>query len=361
MYMTVAALNPSSSRDPSYMEALLYVHQVEAIEAANHKARKAFDFIDRQAGGGLHSLLLTTPPSSLALYSPPKKRSRPQSMMLHIADEPGANPLRQSLADDLSDLDDDENDDSIRHHDDDDSDDSDESISHSLREEPPAPRDFHDSGSSSNNSPFNISRGETHPTQAKRQRPSELGNASYQELQDEVIRLRETVQMCYRSLVSVTQNADVKVQKLELQVLYLERKLEDEKTITSKLSISNQSLRKELQEVFRQAKDANDQTKCRKMVQLHQRELTVEKHLNSLLVARNQAVKQNTALKRMLLQTCPDCRSELPLKNAMRQPAHDSTRPALEPSGPSLMTTPSTTNVSRENTTTADRFRANSL
>ena len=309
-----------------YLEALLCIHQVEAIEEGRRKTQRALQKLEQSPEGGLPDSLHETAPSN---------------NMLHMSDDdmvdvpPTPRLTRTSLADDLTDQEDDEN--ASLHQQQSDE----ESISHSLQQDPVSPLSFlHDSNSSSiSNSHRNVSRGQ-HPTRAKKQRPSDLEEMSHADLQEEVLRLRETVQTCQRSMLAIQENADTKIQKLELQVLFLERKLADEEAITSKLSVSNQSLRRELQAAFVEAKDSQDSRKCRKMVNLHQRELTTEKHLNSLLVARNQAVKQNTQLKRMLLQTCQDCRNRLPLKKAKQpQPPQRSTSVDSVSTPPASMST----------------------
>ena len=174
------------------------------------------------------------------------------------------------------------------------------------------------SGSLSSTSLLSITSRDTHPVAAKRSPPSDLDAFSRQEMQDEIARQQETIQACYRALLSVKKNADLKEQHLELKVLFLERKLADEKVLTSSLQTSNQLLKRELQAAFTEAKIQDDKQKMKKMISLHQKEVTMEKHLNSLLKDRNNAVHQNTLLKRMLLQTCHDCRNKLPIRKARK-------------------------------------------
>lgn len=341
-------------------EADLFLQQIAVIERLNKQARKALSFVDEQSKRGLESRLLWTPASTIpnneSLPPPIRSLLLPMLRAKEFDDMPVSSP--QSLADELTDPEEDEEDgeekeenESVRNDDHNDTDYEDDGSEHDAQpyriggsdnslyidhwilrpvdEESTPVRHAH--VHELNSLPvFSRAAGDQsmaegiRPTQIKRKRPSTIVDTRTINDSDEVYRLRETVRMCYHSLVSITRNADIKLQKLQLQILCLEQKLADEQTINSKLTISNESLRRELQAVFHTAQDPGDVDRHHRMVDMRQRELTVEKHLNSLLVARNHATKQSTQLKRMLLQTCMDCRSRLLNQSTQKTDEHES-------------------------------------
>ena len=244
------------------LEALLYIHQIQAIQDTNKRVRQARKFATQQ-GEGLAPLLK----ESLEYLM---KTSPLQDMMgTDKEQDPVEAMARQDGAQQTSPL---------------------TVLPESLTER------------------FNASSSTcSRPENDTSKQPALDNDKQQQEL------LQQTVMACYQSLLHVQQNAHLKIQQLELQILELQHLLADERARTSQLSVVNQSLRRELQAAFINAK-TSDKRKFKKLVALNQRELQVEKHLNSLLAARNQAVHQNTALKRLLLQTCPDCQSQLPRK-----------------------------------------------
>lgn len=134
--------------------------------------------------------------------------------------------------------------------------------------------------------------------------------SSLEELRDEAMRLRDAARTCFTSLQSVQKNADLKVQHLEFKILFLQHKLTNEQNLRTSLQASHQSLKGQLQATFMQARDHDDKRTMKKMIRRHEKEVTMEESLKVLLKARNDAVHQNTLLKRMLLQTCYDCRNE---------------------------------------------------
>ena len=333
----LSSSSPTARTNTYQLEAQLRIHQVQAIEQANLHTERVLSNSSSPLAGASTRLVDKTSVArpmfpSLADDLSTEHQDDDQDSLHSVTDDPGDTDAPEQAELNQSNREDDD----------------DDSISQSLLRETATSQQqqrqpqqsslssssstalsysLHDSNSSgcsgsstqqhTANSPRNVSRRHRHrQSQAKKQRPDDLENIPHEQLQQEVKALRQTVQDCYRALVMVQRNADAKLQQVQLENLYLERKLADEQAITSKLSVSNTSLRRELQAAFVQAKQAKDSRKCRKMVHLHQRELTVEKHLNSLLQARNQAVKQNTTLKRMLLQTCTDCRNQLPLKKS---------------------------------------------
>lgn len=130
---------------------------------------------------------------------------------------------------------------------------------------------------------------------------------------DERGRLRQSVRICAEALVAVKLHAAVKIQHLQLQVVALQQELAEASGILSKLSVENDTLRRQIDEM---QKDTMPQLggvhKFRNV------DLTAETHLNSLLLSRNQVIQENTNLKKMLLHTCPSCRERLPLRKAQR-------------------------------------------
>jgi len=327
--MTATTENPDfdSHSASDYLQAQLHLQQAELVETANGELRKAHRYIDRKGVVKVYNILSHLQQEEKLPIDDKRDHSTSESSsadnLLPMTGVSGGQQVNrhshrseQALADDLSDHDETDNNSELDRNEDESDNDSMSAFVQKTRNDFP----LHHSSNRTNKCIISCFEQENHPTSRDLNQISDLNSASRQELQKEIIQLREALQTCCKSLVSIKLNADVKIQKLQLQVVYLERKLSDEQAKTSKLSVSNQSLRREMQAAYHEAENANDILKCRKMIALHQRELTVEKHLNSLLVARNHVVKQNTELKRMLLQTCPDCREKLPLKRARNPP-----------------------------------------
>jgi hypothetical protein len=174
----------------------------------------------------------------------------------------------------------------------------------------------------------------SHPLGPTNHRDRQFQNR-IQELEAENRRIREAVSACSTAARQVQANSDLKVTQLELELAHLQEQLSEEKAINAKVVVLNQSLRKQLNEAaagILQKKHGSleDKHKFVNFMQLHQRELTVEKHLNGLIVTRNQAVKESTALKRMLLETCYECRQRLPFRRGRVVTIKDENR--IEPS-----------------------------
>jgi hypothetical protein len=367
--MVVAGdLDRSIKIHPSYhLEGILYQHQTEAIERTNRRVRNTLYFVGLQGPRALAELLafllpefiestnteaatIAASPFSVNISSDPQLPQPPQPPQ-QPQQSPATNPLTMTgTAMEASLPSDSEAQHDTTQHQPSEDENEEDSVTQSLAEEAPnyrftmrrrepilgrddvmLPTSISGRGDASSNS---SSSSALSISSRKHLPPSELDVHSYQDLQDEVLGLRETVRACYQALLSVKQNADLKIQNLELQVLYLERKLADEQALTSKLSVSNQSLRRELQACFKETREAGDKRKYKKMIHLHQREVTTEKNLNTLLAARNLAVHQNTMLKKMLLQTCENCRARLPLKRVR------TTGPAVPGGSPVTPTTP---------------------
>lgn len=146
-----------------------------------------------------------------------------------------------------------------------------------------------------------------------------------QELEEENSRLRESLLRCNKAVLEIKKNADLKVVRLEWEVARLRQQLADESAVNSKYICLNQSLRRQLQHVADQiVKRKNDGPSYRQryedLRELHQRELVVERNMNELIQSRSQAIRDNTALKKLLLSTCFDCRQRLPVKRRMSEP-----------------------------------------
>ena len=126
------------------------------------------------------------------------------------------------------------------------------------------------------------------------------------ELERENARLRQMVSTCCRAAVNVQTNHDLKLLQLQLELVNMKQQLHNEMGINSKISVSNASLRKQLNmaasEVV-QNKHENKMLFCN-FVSLHQRELVTEKHLNSLILSRNQTMNELTELKKLVLTSC---------------------------------------------------------
>lgn len=143
--------------------------------------------------------------------------------------------------------------------------------------------------------------------------------ALIQQLQQENARLRDCLLQCNKAVLDIRKNADLKVVRLEWEIVRLRQHLADESALNSKYITLNQSLRRQLQHVadhIVQNKNNSPASRERfeELKQLHQRELVVEKQMNELIHSRNQAIRDNTALKRLLLGTCFHCRQRLPVK-----------------------------------------------
>ncbi|GAX26285.1 hypothetical protein FisN_16Lh116 [Fistulifera solaris] len=130
---------------------------------------------------------------------------------------------------------------------------------------------------------------------------------------DERSRLRQSVRICAEALVAVKLNAAVKIQHLQLQIVSLQQELAEASGILSKLTVENDALRRQIDELQKESlsPEGGSHQFCRV-------DLTAETHLNSLLLSRNQVIQENTNLKKMLLHTCPSCRERLPLRKAQR-------------------------------------------
>jgi hypothetical protein len=132
-------------------------------------------------------------------------------------------------------------------------------------------------------------------------------------LMDERSRLRQSVRICAEALVAVKLHAAVKIQHLQLQIVSLQQELAEASGILSKLTVENDTLRRQIDELQKDSLSQNGGGH-----QFRQVDLTAETHLNSLLLSRNQVIQENTNLKKMLLHTCPSCRERLPLRKAQR-------------------------------------------
>jgi hypothetical protein len=87
---------------------------------------------------------------------------------------------------------------------------------------------------------------------------------------------------CTRAFQSISENAKLKVKKLELQVLYLTKTLSDTQARNTQLAVlSNNS-----------------------------QDLTTEKHLNQLLIERQKKTDENYRLRKLLIE-CGSCRERL--------------------------------------------------
>jgi hypothetical protein len=145
---------------------------------------------------------------------------------------------------------------------------------------------------------------------------SSVDSGDNSDLMAENEKLRKTVQECYQALRSVQEHADLKLKRLELEVTYLRRALADASTINQRLKICVDT--KELQQMSAQRTDLDPIQKLR------HRDRAIEKHLTNMLMARNQATKENYQLKRMMLQTCTSCRqgiSAIVRKNTTAAPS----------------------------------------
>ena len=153
-----------------------------------------------------------------------------------------------------------------------------------------------------------------------------------QELEEENGRLRESLLRCNKAVLEIKKNADLKVVRLEWEVARLRQQLADESAVNIKCICLNQSLRRQLQHVADQiVKRKNDGPSFRQRYEdlrdLHQRELVVERNMNELIQSRSQAIRDNTALKKLLLSTCFECRQRLPVQRRMSEPNIDTLSP----------------------------------
>ena len=144
-------------------------------------------------------------------------------------------------------------------------------------------------------------------------------------LVEENSRLRDSLLRCNKAVLEIQKNADLKVVRLEWEVVRLRQQLADEAAVNSKYVCLNQSLRRQLQHVADQiVKDKSIGPAFRQrheeLRDLQQREAVVERHLNELIQSRNQTFRDNTALKKLLLSTCFECRQRLPVKRRMTEP-----------------------------------------
>jgi hypothetical protein len=137
------------------------------------------------------------------------------------------------------------------------------------------------------------------------------------ELEVENQRLRDMVSTCCKAAINLQTNADLKIVRLEMEIAHLRQQLSDELANNSRVIVLNQSLRKQLNMaasdiIQKKQQGLSEKKKFFDFIQLHQRELTVEKHLNGLIITRNHAVKECTELKKILLSTCYECRQRIP-------------------------------------------------
>jgi hypothetical protein len=123
------------------------------------------------------------------------------------------------------------------------------------------------------------------------------------ELKQHNEKLQKTVKECYQALTQIQHNADLKQQKLELEITFVRRALADATTINQRLKICVET--RELQQIAAKSEDLDPTQR------LMHRDRAVERHLTSMLTSRNQAVKENYQLRKMVLKTCHSCRSKL--------------------------------------------------
>jgi hypothetical protein len=136
-------------------------------------------------------------------------------------------------------------------------------------------------------------------------------------LEDENQRLRDTIEQCCTAALKIQTNADLKIMKLEFEVAHLRQKLADEAANNAKVNILNESLRKQLtfaasDIVLTKSGTCEEKKRYNAFMHIHLRELMLEKNMNGLITSRHKALKENTALKKLLLGTCYGCRQMLP-------------------------------------------------
>lgn len=123
------------------------------------------------------------------------------------------------------------------------------------------------------------------------------------ELKQHNVKLQKIVEECYQALTQIQHNADLKQQKLELELTFLRRALADATTVNERLKICVET--RELQQIAVNSGDIDPTQR------LMHRDRAVERHLTSMLTSRNQAVKENYQLRKMVLKSCYSCRSKL--------------------------------------------------
>jgi hypothetical protein len=119
--------------------------------------------------------------------------------------------------------------------------------------------------------------------------------ATNRELKQDNENLQKTVKECYQAVTQIQRNADLKQQKLELEITFLRRALADATPSNQRLKICVET--REIQQNRSKSGDLHDRAK--------------ERHLTSMLTSRNQAVKENCQLRKMVLKSCYSCRSKL--------------------------------------------------
>lgn len=154
----------------------------------------------------------------------------------------------------------------------------------------------------------------------------------------EVRYLRKSVRACFVALRETQENASLKTRRLEAEVAYLRKTLSDAQAENSQLVIEKMSLAKLVGvESTPNGVNATRSDPARgngtTTTKLRQQDLKLEKHLNSLLMARNQAVKENYLLKRRLLQTCFTCYERLGIGKRHLQLATVDAQPASPGNG----------------------------
>jgi hypothetical protein len=130
-----------------------------------------------------------------------------------------------------------------------------------------------------------------------------LDESTNRELKQHNEKLQKIVEECYQAVTQIQQNADLKQQKLELEITFVRRALADATTINQRLKICVET--RELQQIAAKSGDLDPNQR------LVHRDRAVERHLTSMLTSRNQAVKENYQLRKMVLKSCHSCRSKL--------------------------------------------------
>jgi hypothetical protein len=144
---------------------------------------------------------------------------------------------------------------------------------------------------------------------SQQQGETKLENSGNLELKEQNEKLQKTVKECYYAVTNIQKNADLKLQKLELEITHLRRALADATTVNQRLKICVET--RELQQITcSSGSDGGDASSILEQ-RLKHRDRAVEKHLTSMLTARNQAVKENYQLRKMVLKSCFSCRTKV--------------------------------------------------
>ena len=137
------------------------------------------------------------------------------------------------------------------------------------------------------------------------------------ELEQENARLRQMVTTCSEAAMMIQTNNDLKISRLQLELVQIKEQLQYEMGIHAKMSVGNASLRKQLNVavsdlVQNKQQDYHKKALFGNLVSLHQRELITEKHLNTLILSRNQTMNELTEVKKIILSSCCySCRQSL--------------------------------------------------